>query len=106
MRSQPLLSPKGIEYAPMRRTIQVEPVSDLGRLWSALARSSSVITSSITTDKFNFWMRPHPGSGGFCLTGGQEGNDVVALHVNQNAAEFSSTTEGEVIYFPLHYPFY
>ncbi len=32
-------------------------------------------------------MRPHPDSSGFCLAVGQEVNDLVALHVHQDAAE-------------------
>jgi hypothetical protein len=84
----------------------MESISHLCRLWSALARPSRVITSSITADQFNFWMRPHPGSSGFCLPVRQEVNHVVALHVNQDAAEFPATTEGEVIYSQLHYLFY
>ncbi len=48
----------------------------------------------------------HPRFGGFRLAIRQEVNDFVALHVDQDAPEFPSTTEGEVIYSKLYYLLY
>ncbi len=66
----------------------------------------SIISPTISTHQLDFWMRFHPRFGGFCLAIRQKVNHFVALHVDQNAAEFPPTTEGKVIYSKLYYVLY
>jgi hypothetical protein len=71
----------------------MKTLHNLPRLWSALTRSSGVITPAITTHQIDFWMSLHPDFGGFCFAVSQEVNDLVALQIYQDRAEFSPTTE-------------
>src|SRR5690348_3823311 len=83
----------------------MKTVRNLPRLWSALTRSSGIITPAITTDQIDFWMSLHPDFGGFCFAVWQEVNDLVALQVYQDRAEFSATTERKIIYSQLEHLF-
>jgi hypothetical protein len=84
----------------------VKPVSDLDRLWGSLTSPSSVVASSITTDQFNFWMRPHPSGSGFRFAVRQDINHFVAGHVYKDRPKFSSPTEREIIYSKLYHLLY
>src|SRR6266699_3415805 len=81
----------------------MEAIRNLSRLWGPLTCSRSILSPTISTHQINFWMRAHPGGGGFCLAIRQKVNDFVALHVDQNTAEFPATPEGEVIYSKLYH---
>src|SRR5205085_2907326 len=83
----------------------MEAISNLGRLWSPFTSCSSILSPAIPTDNLDFWMRLHPGFCCFSFAIRQEVNDLVALQVQQDRAEFSPTTEGKVIYSKLRYPF-
>ena len=79
----------------------MEAISNLGRLRSALACSSSIVTPSITADEFDFWMGSHPGSSGFRFAVRQEINHLVADHIDKDRAELSSPAKCEIIYSKL-----
>jgi len=84
----------------------MEAISNLGRLWGPFTGSGSIISSTISTDELDFWVRFHPGFRCFCLAVRQEVNHLVALHIDENAAKLPPTTKGEVIYSKLYYLFY
>src|SRR5271165_1989756 len=83
----------------------MEAISNLGCLWSPRACSSSILSPAIPTDDLDFWVPFHPDFCCFRFAIRQEINDVVALHVDQDRAEFSPTTEGKIIDSKLHDPF-
>src|SRR2546421_4320788 len=76
---------------------QMEPICTLDSLRSATGCRRGIVAAAIPTHQLDFWMRFHPRFGRFCLAIGQEINDVVALQVYQDGAEFSPTTEREII---------
>ncbi len=79
----------------------METIGNLACLWGPFTGCGSIISPTIPTDKLDFWMRFHPDFCCFCLPVGQEVNDLVALHVDENAAKPPATTESEVIYSKL-----
>src|SRR5229473_8383826 len=83
----------------------MEPICTLDGLRSATGCRRGRVAAAIPTHQLDFWMRFHPSFGRFCLAIRQEINDVVALQVYQDGAEFSPTTESEIIYPKLCYLF-
>jgi hypothetical protein len=82
--------------------IHMEAISNLGRLWSPFTSCGSILSPALPTDELDVWMRLHPHFCCFALAIGQEVNDLVALHVEQKAAAFPATTEGEVVASKLY----
>ena len=83
----------------------VESVSNLCGLTSAVVCPCGILSSAITAHHLNFGMRVQPCSAVFGGAIGQEINHPVALQVDQNGAEVLPTMEGEIIYTELCYAF-
>src|SRR6266487_1434282 len=81
----------------------MKTIRNLCRLWSTFTRSCRIISPSITAHEIDFWMQNHPSFCGFCFAIRQEVNHLVALHVYQDRAEFSPTTESKIIYSQLRH---
>src|SRR5215471_5172316 len=76
---------------------QMEPISTLNCLRSPCCCRRSIISSTISTYQFNFWMCSHPSGSRFHLSVGQQIDSLVALHVDQDGSKPTTTPEGEVI---------
>jgi hypothetical protein len=76
---------------------QMKSICTLDGLRCATGCRRGIVAAAIPAHQRDFWVCCHPSSSGFCLSIRQHINHFMALHVDQDGAKFSPTTEREII---------
>jgi hypothetical protein len=75
----------------------MKPIHNLNGLGSSLRCRSRVVTSPISANMCDLGMATYPSGNHLNVSIGQQINDVMPLHIDQNGSKGSTTTEGKVV---------